>query len=168
MYFEVFEEDELRKNGFSKDNKSQQPQILIALMVTKEGFPIAYEVFAGNTFEGHTIIPVVKSFIDKNKIKNFTVVADAAMISTENIQALRENSINYIVGARLGNLSNDLITAIDKNIIREDGKSFRVKTDNGYLICSYSTARYRKNKYEWKSRLKRQNTLSTILQKTRS
>ena len=141
---------------------------LVALMVTKEGFPIAYEVFAGNTFEGHTIIPVVKSFIDKNKAKNFTVVADAAMISTENIQALRENSINYIVGARLGNLSNDLITAIDKNIIREDGKSFRVKTDNGYLICSYSTARYRKNKYEWKSRLKRQNTLSTILQKTRS
>lgn len=41
LYFEAFEEDELRKNGFSKDNKSQQPQILIALMVTKEGFPIA-------------------------------------------------------------------------------------------------------------------------------
>jgi len=155
LYFEVFEEDELRKNGFSKDNKSQQPQILIALMVTKEGFPIAYEVFAGNTFEGHTIIPVVKSFIDKNKIKNFTVVADAAMISTENIQALRENSINYIVGARLGNLSNDLITAIDKNIIREDGKSMRIKTDNGYLICSYSRARYYKDKYEMEKQIEK-------------
>ena len=44
LYFETFEEDKLRKNGFSKDNKSQQPQILIALMVSKEGFPIAYEV----------------------------------------------------------------------------------------------------------------------------
>ena len=55
LYFETFQEDELRKNGFSKDNKSQQPQILIALMVSKEGFPIAYEVFSGNTFEGHTI-----------------------------------------------------------------------------------------------------------------
>jgi hypothetical protein len=52
LYFETFEEDELRKNGFSKDNKSQQPQILIALMVSKEGFPVAYEVFSGNTFEG--------------------------------------------------------------------------------------------------------------------
>ena len=39
LYFETFEEDDLRKNGFSKDNKSQQPQILVALMVTKEGFP---------------------------------------------------------------------------------------------------------------------------------
>jgi transposase len=145
----------LRKNGFSKDNKSEQPQILVALMVTKEGFPIAYEVFAGNTFEGHTIIPVVKSFIDKNKIKNFTVVADAAMISTENIQALKENSINYIVGARLGNLSNDLITAIDKNIIREDDKSIRIETDNGYLICSYSTARYRKDKYEMEKQIEK-------------
>jgi len=155
LYFEAFEEDELRKNGFSKDNKSEQPQILVALMVTKEGFPIAYEVFAGNTFEGHTIIPVVKSFIDKNKIKNFTVVADAAMISTENIQALKENSINYIVGARLGNLSNDLITAIDKNIIREDDKSIRIETDNGYLICSYSTARYRKDKYEMEKQIEK-------------
>lgn len=60
LYFETFEEDQLRKNGFSKDNKSQQPQILIALMVSKEGFPVAYEVFSGNTFEGHTIIPVIK------------------------------------------------------------------------------------------------------------
>lgn len=46
LYFETFEEDDLRKNGFSKDNKSQQPQILIALMVSKEGFPIAYEIFS--------------------------------------------------------------------------------------------------------------------------
>ncbi|MBY0347336.1 MAG: IS1634 family transposase, partial [Hydrotalea flava] len=60
MYFETFDEDELCKDGFSKNNKSQQPQILVVLMVTKEGFPIADEVFAGNTFEGHTIIPVVK------------------------------------------------------------------------------------------------------------
>ena len=155
LYFEAFEEDELRKNGFSKDNKSEQPQILVALMVTKEGFPIAYEVFAGNTFEGHTIIPVVKSFIDKNKIKNFTVVADAAMISAENIQVLKENSINYIVGARLGNLSDELITTIDKNIIREDGKSIMIETDNGYLICSYSMARHRKDKYEMEKQIEK-------------
>jgi transposase len=155
LYFEAFEEDELRKNGFSKDNKSQQPQILVALMVTKEGFPIAYEVFAGNTFEGHTIIPVVKHFIRKNKVKNFTVVADAAMISAANIEALRENGINYIVGARLGNLSNDLIAAVDKHICRQDGKSIRIRTDNGNLICSYSSTRYRKDKYEMEKQIEK-------------
>lgn len=148
LYFETFEEDELRKNGFSKDNKSQQPQILVALMVTKEGFPIAYEIFSGNTFEGHTIIPVVKGFIERNQVKEFTVIADAAMISSENIRQLTQHNINYIVGARLGNVSAELLDTIDKNICREDGKSIRLKTENGNLICSYSSVRYRKDLYE--------------------
>lgn len=155
LYFEAFEEDDLRKNGFSKDNKSQQPQILLALMVSKQGFPIAYEVFAGNTFEGHTILPVVKNFIHKNNVKEFTVVADAAMISSENILELTENNINYIVGARLGNLSNDLTDLIDASIQREDGKCIRIKTDNGYLICSYSSTRYRKDKFEMEKQIEK-------------
>lgn len=155
LYFETFEEDELRKNGFSKDNKSQQPQILIALMVTKEGFPIAYEVFSGNTFEGHTIIPVIRDFIKRNKVEEFTVVADAAMISSENVRQFTENSINYIVGARLGNTSSGLLDTIDKNITRENGKSIRIKTDNGYLICSYSSVRYRKDLYEMNKQIEK-------------
>lgn len=153
LYFETFEEDELRRNGFSKDNKSQQPQIVVALMVTKDGFPIASEVFSGNTFEGHTIIPVVKKFIQANAVKNFTVVADAAMISNENIIKLNENNINYIVGARLGNLSHQVFEEIDSKIIREDGKNIRIKTENGYLICSYSSLRYRKDKHEMEKQI---------------
>ncbi|HOP59144.1 MAG TPA: IS1634 family transposase [Bacteroidales bacterium] len=116
LYFETFEEDELRRNGFSKDNKLQQPQILVALLVTREGFPIAYSIFSGNTFEGHTIIPVVNAFIKKHTVKEFTVVADAAMISATNIQELLSDNINYIVGARLGSLSNDLIEQINSSI----------------------------------------------------
>ena len=148
LYFESFTEDELRKNGFSKDSKSQQPQVLVALMVTKEGFPIAYEVFAGNTFEGHTIIPFVRNFISKNSVNKFTIIADAAMLSKDNIIELKIEAINYIVGARLGNLSDEVITLIDKKIIREDGKNIRLKTENGYLICNYSSLRYRKDKHE--------------------
>jgi len=148
LYFETFEENELRKNGFSKDNKSQQPQILVALMVTKDGFPIAYEIFSGNTFEGHTILPSIKDFIKKNNTQEFTVVADAAMISSENIAELSKNKINYIVGARLGNVSTKLLESIDTKIVREDGKTIRLKTDLGYLICSYSSVRYRKDLYE--------------------
>lgn len=155
LYFETFEEDELRKNGFSKDNKSQQPQILIALMVSKEGFPVAYEVFSGNTFEGHTIIPVIKDFIERNRVKEFAVVADAAMLSFENMLKLTQNNINYIVGARLGNIPAALLETIDKTITREDGKSTRIKTGNGYLICSYSSVRYRKDKYEMEKQIEK-------------
>lgn len=167
LYFETFEEDELRKNGFSKDNKSQQPQILIALMVTKEGFPIAYEIFSGNTFEGHTIIPVIKAFIDRNKVKEFTVVADAAMISSENIKQLKQNSINYIVGARMGNLSADLLEIMDKQIDRKDGKSIRIKTELGYLICSYSAVRYRKDLYEMNKQIEKAKQVIESPSKTR-
>lgn len=155
LYFESFQEDEFRKDGFSKDNKSQQPQILVALMVTKEGFPIAYEVFPGNTFEGHTILPVVRNFILKNHVKKFTVIADAAMISAQNIKQLNQNNINYIVGARLGNISNELFEKIDSNLIRQDGKTIRIWTELGYLICSYSSLRYRKDKHEMEKQIEK-------------
>jgi len=166
LYFETFETDELRKKGFSKDNKSQQPQILVALMVTRDGFPIAYEVFAGNTFEGHTMLPVIQSFIQKHQVQHFTVVADAAMISTANINALQSANINYIVGARLGNVPGQLLDDIDKNLLREDGRMVRIKTDNGYLICSFSRQRYKKDKYEMEKQIEKAKMLLSQPSKT--
>lgn len=159
LYFETFTEDELRKNGFSKDNKPQQPQIVVALMVTPEGFPVGYEVFSGSTFEGHTLIPVIKSFIKKHQVEHFTVVADAAMISTENVAALRAEKINYIVGARLGNVAAGLLALIDAKLPRTDGSTIRLQTDNGYLICSFSKRRYNKDKYEMGKQLERAKSL---------
>lgn len=167
LYFETFEEDDLRKNGFSKDNKSQQPQILIALMVSKEGFPISYEIFSGNTFEGHTIIPVIRAFIERNKVREFTVVADAAMISSENITLLTQSNINYIVGARLGNISADLLESIDRQMDRQDGKSIRIKTEMGYLICSYSSVRYRKDLYEMNKQIEKAKQVIATPSKTK-
>lgn len=167
LYFEAFEEDELRKNGFSKDNKSQQPQILVALMVSKEGFPVGYEIFSGNTFEGHTIVPVIKAFVSKHRVQTLTVVADAAMISTTNVEALMQQQLNYIVGARLGNLSNELIAQIDQHLVREDGRSSRLSTENGYLICSYSTTRYRKDKYEMEKQIEKAKSIVATPSKNR-
>jgi transposase len=98
---------------------------------------------------------MVKTFISKNKVKAFTVVADAVMISHENINQLISNKINYIVGARLGNISGELLDSIDRRIIREDGKQIRIPTDKGYLICSYSLVRYRKDKYEMEKQIEK-------------
>lgn len=154
LYFETFESDDLRKTGFSKDNKSQQPQILVALMVTREGFPVAYDIFPGNTFEGHTIIPSIQSFIKKHEVKHFTIVADAAMISVANIQALMQANVHYIVGARLGNVSGSTLAHIDKYLARENGNTIRMNTDNGSLICSYSAQRFKKDQYEMEKQLK--------------
>ncbi len=167
LYFETFESDELRKTGFSKDSKSQQPQILVALLVTQDGFPIAYEVFAGNTFEGHTMLPVIQSFIKEHDVQHFTVVADAAMISTANIEALQTAQINYIVGARLGNLSNELFNEINIKMARRDGNTIRINTEKGYLICSFSMQRYKKDKYEMDKQIEKAKALLKQPSKTR-
>lgn len=99
VYFESFASDDLRQCGFSKDNKFHQPQILLGLLVSTDGFPIGYQIFEGKKFEGHTLIPVIMRFKRKHKIKKFTVVADAAMISGDNITALTSAHLQYIVGA---------------------------------------------------------------------
>lgn len=155
LYFETFHSDDLRKIGFSKDNKLGQPQILIGLVVNIQGFPIAYEIFEGNKFEGHTLIPVISTFKRKYKIKNLTVVADAAMISMENIEALKAENLSYIVGARIGNLAQSLIQIISNPLNKQDGTSIRVETNHGSLICDFSIKRYKKDKHEMEKQLKK-------------
>jgi hypothetical protein len=153
LYFESFTEDELRENGFSKDNKRNQPQILIGLIVNGEGFPVSYEIFEGNTFEGHTLIPSICRFREKYGVQNLTVVADAAMISTKNIEALVKNELSYIVGARIGNLPRTTIKKIAEKLHQTDGATIRIETAQGILICDFSAKRYKKNLWEMEKQI---------------
>ncbi len=175
LYFESFTNDEdatdeegvitkgLRKNGFSKDNKANQPQIVIGLIVTKEGFPVAYDIFAGNTFEGKTFIPTITKFKNANAVKTLTVVADAAMISFENVQELIKNNLSYIVGARMANLKPEQIKQISKDLTNQsenlvelterDSSSMRIETERGLLVCDFSLKRYRKDKREMEKQI---------------
>ncbi|MDP3148573.1 MAG: IS1634 family transposase [Ignavibacteria bacterium] len=148
LYFETFKADDFRKTGFSKDNKSNQPQIVVGLVVNKDGFPVAYELFPGNTFEGHTLIPLIKDFKKKHNIKSLIVVADAAMISTDNINNLKSANIDYIVGARLGNLQVDYLSSLNKQLPRTDLANIRLSTNLGYLVCDFSKKRFAKDKFE--------------------
>lgn len=150
LYFETFTEDKeaFRKPGFSKDNKANQPQIVIGLIVTREGFPVTYNIFEGNTFEGKTFIPTICKFRDTYKIVNLTVVADAAMMSLPNVQNLAANNLSYIVGARMANLKLDLIRKISKELNTVDKASLRVETERGLLVCDFSAKRYKRDKRE--------------------
>jgi len=153
FYFEAFGEDELRKPGFSKDGKSNQPQILIGLVVNREGFPVAYEVFEGNTFEGKTIIPVILTFKEQHHIRKLTVIADAAMISKDNIAELKSKKLHYIVGARMASLSAGTIQRVSKKLNKKDGADLRTRTKLGNLVVSFSEARYKKDKREMEKQI---------------
>jgi hypothetical protein len=155
LYFETFKEDteNFKRPGFSKDNKFNQPQIVIWLIVNEDGFPVSYDMYAGNTFEGHTLIPSLTEFKKKQGVEKLTVVADAAMISRANVEALTKSNINYIVGARVSNLPITLIREISTALNMVDGQSYRLNTDRGILICDFSKKRYWKNKNEMEQQL---------------
>jgi len=146
LYFECFQGDSLRKCGYSKDNKANQPQIMIGLVVNEDGFPLATQVFEGNTFEGKTMIPIVESLKKRFNMKTLTVVADSAMLSFENMANLKLAGINYIVGARLANLSPEKIKNISTAINKQENHIFKTQTANGMLLCDYSEKRASKDR----------------------
>ena len=154
LYFESFETDNLRKIGFSKDNKASNPQIMIGLLVNDLGFPISYQLFAGNKFEGHTLMPSILALKKKYKIKQMTVVADSAMISDQNVEFLKSENLHYIVAARTANLPIQTIEGIAKQLNQKDEATIRLATaSKGDLILSFSSLRYRKEKREMEKQL---------------
>jgi len=62
LYIEASREDELRRLGFRKDGKPHCLQIVLGLLVSTGGYPLAYEMFEGNKYEGETLIPVLEHF----------------------------------------------------------------------------------------------------------
>jgi transposase len=155
LYFEVDQEDDLRKTGFSKEGKHQNPQIVLGLLVGLEGYPLAYEIFEGNKFEGHTMIPVIKAFRKKYGLPAPIVVADSGLLSKNNIQALRDNGYAFILGARLKAASNENKEKV-LALKLANGESKFLDWDNGLrMVISYSDKRAKKDKINREKGLKR-------------
>jgi hypothetical protein len=159
LYFETFKGDELRIQGFSKDNKSQQPQIIVGLLVTTAGFPVGYEIFRGNTFEGKTMLPILEAFAATHGVTTPTVVADAAMLSHSNIVELKNRGLSYIVGARLANTSAATIEKVSALLGEKDKATIRIHTEHGDLICAFSAKRFRKDKADMDRQIERGKAL---------
>jgi len=145
IYFESSQPDELRMTGFSKDGKHQLPQIFLGLLVGQNGYPIGYDIFEGGIYEGHTLIPVLEKFEKRFDFEKPVVVADAGLLSKDNISALQDNEYGFILGARIKNESK----SIKEKIIAtewKDGHTIRLKKDKRqYLVVSYSESRAAKD-----------------------
>jgi len=156
LYFESFYEDEFRRNGYSKDMKFNQPQVLLGVIVTKSGLPISYELFEGDKFEGNTLEEAIKRLHERYKIKNVIFVADSALLSHKNIKILTAKGQHFIVGARIKNLGNEIKAQIvDKTDYKplkglEDViyKEIELKDQGLRLIVDWSEERAAKDKYD--------------------
>ncbi len=128
LYFESSSEDDFRKLGFSKDGKSNNLQILLELFVGQSGYPIGYEVFEGNKFEGHTLIPVLKKYEKTFNLSKPVIVADAGLLSKQNTELLEKDGYKYFLGGRIKNES----TNVQNSILRmelTDGENKELKKE---------------------------------------
>ena len=145
LHFEAADEDDLRKTGFSKVGKHQKPQIYLGLLVGLQGFAIGYDIFEGNIFEGHTLLPTIQKFEKRFNLDRPIVIADAGLLSKKNINMLQANGYKYIIGARIKNESQ----RIKNRILEEqwqDGHSISLKKGKHQrIVVSYSDKRAAKD-----------------------
>jgi len=149
LYFETEDEDDLRKIGFSKDGKFQNPQIMLGLLVGENGYPIGYDIFKGNTFEGHTLLPILEQIQKKYGFEKPIVVADTALLTKKNNESLIKEKYQFILGARIKNEAEEIKNKILKKAgnMKSGDIFFIRKPDDTKLVISYSDKRKRKDAY---------------------
>ena len=164
LYFESESEDDLRRIGFSKEGKLNRPQIQLGLFTTLQGYPLSFEVYEGNKFEGHTITDVLSKFQKRFHLPfKPIVVADKGMLNSANIAYLEQNGYRYILAYKIKNIDKELkeqianLTFVDDGVIHtiEIEKDINFTNENGNkeklsirqkLVLTYSTKRAKKDK----------------------
>ena len=98
-YFEgEMEACPIARRGYSRDSRGDRPQVCIGLVVTEDGFPLGYEVFAGNRHDSTTVEEIVEAMEQKYGQAHRVWVMDRGMVSEENLKFLRQRKGQYIVG----------------------------------------------------------------------
>lgn len=147
LYFEAEDEDDLRRIGFSKDGKFQHPQIMLGLLVGQDGYPVSYNIFEGNTFEGKTLLPMLQQAQKRFKLTKPIVVADSALLSRSNVEQLIKEGYDFVLGARIKNES----TVVQEQILQatsaiKDHEWVVIEKPDGLqLIVDYSAKRAKKD-----------------------
>lgn len=154
LYFEGSDEDDLRKTGFSKDGKHQSPQIYLGLLVGLGGYAIGYDIFEGSIYEGHTLIPFLEKTAKKFNLEKPIVVADAGLLSNDNIKALEDRKYEYIIGARIKNEQEKIKQQILGKKLK-DGETMKITKTTNRLIVAYANNRASKDEHNRKRGLQR-------------
>ena len=159
-YFESVKKDEIKGFGFSKDNKVNQVQVVMGLLIDNNGIPVGYELYPGNTSEFSTLYPVIKNLKEKYKLKKVIVAADRGLNSGKNLLLLKELGLDYVMAYKLKGAKKEIKEklfedgyTIEKEFkykliehvkeIRIDGKTEKIQ-DN--LLLGYSEKRDKKDK----------------------
>ncbi len=166
FYFDSEKEEEgaLRQKGFSKDGKIGKTQVLMGLLIDKEKQPVAYQVYKGDTFEGHTFKDSLTRLKERYQIDQVILVADRGMLSSDNLARVTDNGFEYIIGDRLKVLPEEVkqpllnLKNYQKEWIMNEEKSLVVRYhtityQDRTIIGTYSRFRAEKDKKDREERL---------------
>lgn len=174
LYFESEKEHEggIAQKGFGKDGKIGKTQVLFCMLIDRNKQPIGYRLFQGSTYEGHTFEHALADLKDKFWVDKVIVVADRGMLSKVNLQRVRENNYEFIVGERLRSLPTHVkeqLTKLDtyhKEWLYSDssGKEVGIRYCTiqymgRTIIGTYSAKRAKKDRIERETRLKKAQQL---------
>jgi len=153
------EEDDKRRFGYSRDKRKDCVQVVIALIVTPEGFPLAYDVLAGNTSDKTTLADFLKK-IEKQYGKAERIwVMDRGIPTEEVLEQMRaaQPPVQYLVGTPRGRLTQyeKRLTELDWQVARE-GVSVKLLTEGEELyVLAQSQDRVNKERAIRRRQLKR-------------
>ncbi len=142
LYFESDYEDKLRKTGFSKEGRHKNPQVILGLLVSLGGYPLAYCIHEGNKYEGHTMLPVVTEFVRKYELENFIVVADSGLMNNDNIADLEANGCWWDIQST-GHARTPIIA-------RKGSADLKRRTAGAYSPRSTSTSAVTTSSSQWR------------------
>lgn len=145
LYFEASDEDDLRRTGFSKEGKHQHPQIVLGLLVSLYGYPLAFEIFEGKKYEGHTLLPVLEGFRARFNLERLVVIADAGLMSKVNLKGLSAKGYEFIIGARIKNESEETKKLILSQRLTDGQSTILPGQGDTRLILSYAASRAKKD-----------------------
>lgn len=141
-----------RMLGYSRDHRGDRPQIVIGLLVTGDGIPIAHHVFAGNTADSTTLPGVLADLQGRFGIGGIALVADRGLISEDNLKALGAAGFDHVLATRLHH-TNDVKAVLEaaaepgRRWVRfdEGTRAVDISHDNKRYVVVDSQARRRRD-----------------------
>ena len=128
-YFETEKEDSLKKTGVSKENR-RSPIVQMGLLIDKNGLPISYKLFPGNTNDISTLISFVKEMREKYRLGRIVLTADKGLNSGKNLAYLSSEGDGYIVSQKIRGSSESFINEVlsEEGYEYNQAKTFKSKS----------------------------------------
>jgi transposase len=134
-YFEGGADDiDKAERGYSRDHRPDCPQVVLALVVTSEGFPLTYEVFDGNTQDSTSLQRIIDAVQQRHGEQNRVWVFDRGVVSEANLQTLRERGASYLVGTprrKLAEFEDHLLRGSWQEVAGRPGVKVQLLEDEG-------------------------------------